>query len=193
MERQGHPESWYAERVAEKVVFEHTVESVIRLLDRPIPPAQIAGLDALGIDLSKPLLPAYPAATHTALIDFVVQQRFPALPREQGEFELGRAFVHTYTQTLLGKAIKGLLWTIGPHRALDRMNRTFRTANNFTETRLQRLGPTSYSLWFNFVIRPGYFQGIVHETLMLCGVKELEVKIAETQGDEVTFHVSWQP
>lgn len=178
--------------MAEKVVFEHTIDSVIRLLDRPIPPAQVAGLDALGIDLSKPLLPAYPAATHAALLDFVVQQRFPNMPREQGQFEAGRAFIHHYTQTLIGRAIRGLLWTIGPHRNIERMSRTFRTANNFTETRLQRLGPASYELWFNYVSRPHYYRGIVHETLALGAVKALEVRLAATQGDEVTFHVTWQ-
>jgi uncharacterized protein (TIGR02265 family) len=179
--------------VADRVVFEHTVESAIRILDRPIPPAQIAGLDALGIDLSKPLLPAYPAATHAALIDFIVQQRFPSLPPEQGEFEAGRAFLHTYTETLLGRAIRGLLWTIGPHRSIERMSRTFRTANNFTDTRLQRLGPASYELWFNFVSRPHYYRGIVHQTLEFGAVKGLEVKLVARQGDEATFHVSWQP
>jgi uncharacterized protein (TIGR02265 family) len=178
--------------VAEKVVFEHTVESVIRTLARPIPPEQIAGLDALGIDLSKPLLPAYPAATHSALIDFVARQRFPDLPQEQAEFELGRVFIHTYTQTLMGRAIRGLVWTIGPHRALERMTRTFRTANNFTDTRLQRLKPTSYELWFNFVNRPHYYRGIVHQTLVFGGVKELEVKLALRQGDEATYQVTWQ-
>jgi uncharacterized protein (TIGR02265 family) len=178
--------------VSEKVVFEHTVESVIRLLARPIPPEQIAGLDALGIDLSKPLLPAYPAVTHSALIDFVARQRFPELPKEPAEFELGRAFVHTYTQTVMGRAIRGLVWTIGPHRALERMTRTFRTANNYTDTRLKRLGPASYELWFNFTISPSYFQGIVHETLTLCVLKGLEVKLSSVQGDEVTLLVSWQ-
>ena len=38
------------------------------------------------------------------------------------------------------------------------MNRTFRSANNYTETRLQQLGPASYELWFNFALRPSYFR-----------------------------------
>lgn len=179
--------------MAEKVVFEHTMDSILRVLDRPIPPAQIAGLDAIGIDLSKPLLPAYPVAMHAALIDFVAKQRWPDLPAEQAEFELGRVFIETYTQTLLGRALKGLLWTIGPNRTIERMNRTFRTANNFTDTRLQRLGPASYELWFNFASRAHYFRGIVHETIAQCGVKGIDVRLSATQGDEVTFHVSWQP
>jgi uncharacterized protein (TIGR02265 family) len=179
--------------VAEKVVFEHTMDSVLRVLERPIPPAQIAGLDALGLDLSKPLLPAYPVQTHAALIDFVAKQRWPDLPPEQAHFELGRAFILAYTQTLLGRALKGVLWTIGPHRSLERMNRTFRTANNFTETRLQRLGTASYELWFNFASRPNYFRGVVYETLAQSGVKGLDVNISATQDDEVTYRVSWRP
>lgn len=178
--------------MAEKVVFEHTMDSVLRLLERPIPPEQIAGLDALGIDLSKPLLPAYPVEIHATLIDFVARQRWPDLPLEEAHFELGRAFIGAYTQTLLGRPLKALLWTIGPHRSIERMNRTFRTANNFTDTRLERLGPSRYSLWFNFARRPGYYRGIVHETLAQSRLKGLEVTLASQQGDEVTFHVSWQ-
>jgi hypothetical protein len=71
--------------VAEKLLFDHTVESLLRTLERPIPPAQIAGLDALGLDLSKPLLPAYTLDTYVALIDFISQQRWP---NQQIEVEL---------------------------------------------------------------------------------------------------------
>lgn len=179
--------------MSERLVFDHTVESLLRTLKRPIPAAQIAGLDALGIDLSKPLLPAYPLETYSALIGFIARCRWPDLPAAEADVEVGRAFIEAYTtQTLLGRAAKGLLRVIGPHRALERMSRTYRTANNYTQTRLESLGPTRYSLWFNYVIREGYFRGMVHATLALTGVKQCEVTLAATQGHEVTFHVSWQ-
>jgi uncharacterized protein (TIGR02265 family) len=179
--------------VPEKLIFDHTVESLLRALKRPITPEQIKGLDALGIDLSKPLLPAYPIEIYSALIGFIGRQRWPDLPEEQADFEVGRAFIEAYTtQTMMGKALKGVLRVVGPHRAIERMSRTFRSANNYTETRLQRLGPASYELWFNFVLRAGYFRGMVHETLTLCGVKQIEVKTVAQQVPEVTFHVSWQ-
>jgi uncharacterized protein (TIGR02265 family) len=180
--------------VAEKLVFDHTMESLLRTLARPIPPAQIAGLDALGIDLSKPLLPAYPVETYSALIGFIGRQRFPNLPPEEADFEVGRAFIEAYTtQTLLGRALKSLMKVIGPHRTIERMSRTFRTANNYTQTRLQPLGPASYELWFNYAIRAGYFRGMVLSTLALSGVKQIEVRFVAVQNHEVTFHVSWQP
>jgi uncharacterized protein (TIGR02265 family) len=180
--------------VPEKLIFDHTVESLLRTLERPISPEQIKGLDALGIDLSKPLLPAYPLEVYTALIGFIGRQRWPGLPQEEADFEVGRTFIEAYTtQSVMGKAVKGLIRVIGPHRAIERMSRTFRTANNYTETRLQRLGPTSYELWFNFALRAGYFRGMLHATLAVCGVKQIEVKTVASQGPEVTFHVSWQP
>jgi len=179
--------------VAEKLVFEHTLESLLRTLEQPYTPAQIAELDALGINLSKPLLPGYSAEVYAGLIDLVTRQRWPELPREQGHFEAGRAFIQAYSETLLGRALSGLLRTIGPHRVLERMSRTFRSANNFTETRLRKVGPASYELWFNFASRPPFFAGMVHEVLTRCGVKQPEVKlIAGAEGTEVTFHVSWQ-
>jgi uncharacterized protein (TIGR02265 family) len=180
--------------VPEKLIFDYTVESLLRTLDRPIPPEQIQGLDALGIDLSKPLLPAYPIEVYSALIGFIGRQRFPRLSVQEADFEVGRAFIDAYTtQTMMGKALKGLLRVIGPHRGLERMNRTFRSANNYTETRLEKLGPSSYQLWFNFVLRPSYFAGMVHGTLVLCGLKQIEVKVLDAPPPEALLHVSWQP
>jgi uncharacterized protein (TIGR02265 family) len=150
-------------------------------------------LDALGIDLSKPLLPGYPPETYAQLIDFIMRQRFPNLPPEEAHFELGRAFLQAYTQTLVGRALKGLMRTLGPRRALDRTSRNFRSANNFTDTRLRQLGPTSYELWFNFALRPGYYQGIVYATLELSGAKQPEVKRhTSSESEGVTFLVTWQ-
>lgn len=180
--------------MTEKLIFDHTIESLLRTLERPIPPAQIARLDALGIDLSKPLLPAYPLEVYTALIGFIAEVRWPTLPPEEADFEVGRAFIEAYTtQTLLGRALKQVIRVVGPHRTLERMNRTFRTANNYTETRLKQLGPTRYELWFNYVKRDGYFRGMVQATLALTGVKQVEVTLAARQGDEVTFHITWKP
>jgi uncharacterized protein (TIGR02265 family) len=180
--------------VPEKLVFEHTVDSLLRTLERPAPPAQIAALDALGIDLSKPLLPAYSVDTYAKLIDFIIQQRFPNLPPDEAHFELGRAFLQAYTQTLLGRALKGLMRTLGPRRALDRTSRNFRTANNYTDTRLRQLGPTRYELWFNFALRPGYYRGIVYATLELSGAKQPAVQPqASSESEGVTFLVTWQP
>jgi len=180
--------------VAEKLVFDHTVESLLLTLKRPIPHAQVAALDALGIDLSKPLLPAYPVDIYSALIGFIAHQHWPDLPPAEADFEVGRAFISAYsTQTMMGRALKGVTRVIGPHRTVERMSRSFRTANNFTETRLKRLGPTHYELWFNFTTRPGYFRGMVHGAVGLCGVEQIEVKLVATQGHEVTYHVSWKP
>ena len=61
--------------MAEKLVFEHTLESLLRTLKEPYTPAQIAQLEALGINLSKPLLPGYSADTYAGLIDLVTRQR----------------------------------------------------------------------------------------------------------------------
>jgi uncharacterized protein (TIGR02265 family) len=83
--------------VPEKLIFDHTVESLLRTLERPITPEQIKGLDALGIDLSKPLLPAYPLEVYTALIGFIGRQRWPGLPPDEADFEVGRAFIEAYT------------------------------------------------------------------------------------------------
>jgi uncharacterized protein (TIGR02265 family) len=176
----------------QKLIFDYTVQSNLRVLGQPLAPEHLPGLTALGVDPSKPLLPAYPVETYTALIDFITGQLWPGLSQEEAGFELGRAFMRSYRETLMGKAVFSVTKVLGPHRTLERMSRNFRSANNYTETRLRKVGPTTYELWFNYALRTGYFRGLLTEALEKAGAQGLSVKLAaSTPSGEATFRISW--
>lgn len=175
----------------EKVVFEHTMESLLKLLGSPVGLEHMKPLRELGVDPSKPLLPAYTLEVYAALSDYVVRQRWPRLPAEQAFYEMGRAFLDSYTETGMGGALKVLVRVLGPHRTLERMQRNFRSANNYTETRLERQGPSSYEVWFNEVARPEQYRGMLTRALELAGARELKVQLKERRGLETVYRVAW--
>jgi len=177
--------------VKEKVVFEHTMESLLRVLGSPPLPEQSAELALLGVDLGKPLQSAYPVELYVTVMDYIIRKRWPELSPEEGGHELGRAFMRAYRQTLMGKAVYALTKLIGPHRTLERITRNFRTANNFTETQLERVGPASYVLRFGYVTRVGYLQGLLTEALEGTGARGLAVNLLSMAEEGATFRITW--
>jgi uncharacterized protein (TIGR02265 family) len=175
----------------EKVVFEHTMASLLKLLGSPTGLEHFKPLREMGVDQSKPLLPAYPVEVYAAVVDYVVRQRWPGLQKEQAYHEMGRAFLDSYTETGMGGALKVLVRVLGPHRTLERMQRNFRSANNYTETKLERQGPTAYEVWFNEVARPEQYRGMLTRALELAGARELKVELRERRGLETTYRVTW--
>ncbi|MBM7117775.1 DUF2378 family protein [Archangium primigenium] len=176
----------------EWIVFDYTMESLLRVLGQPLLPEHVAGLMALGVNPRR-LEPAFPVAVYIRVLDFIGQQLWPGLSREEAAFAVGRAFMVAYRQTLMGKAVFSITRVIGPHRALDRMSRNFRSANNYTETRLTPLGPNRYALWFNHATNTGFFRGLLTEALEGIGVRGLSVTLMDSGGQEpgATFLVSW--
>lgn len=178
--------------VKQKLVFDYTMQSLLRVLGQPLPPEHRAGLTALGVEPDQ-MLPAYPIETYGAVMDFITGQRWPGLSRDEAGFELGRAFMRAYRETLMGKAVYSVTRVIGPHRTLERMNRNFRSANNYTETRLRKVGPTTYELWFNHATSTGYFRGLLTEALDKVGTPGLSVTLASSlEGGEATFRITWK-
>ena len=176
----------------QKLIFDYTVQSNLRVLGQPLAPEHVPGLTALGVDPSRPLLPAYPVETYTALIDFITGQLWPGLSRDEAGYELGRAFMRSYRETLMGKAVFSVTKVLGPHRTLERMSRNFRSANNYTETRLRKVVPSTYELWFNYALRTAYFRGLLSEGLERAGAKGLSVTLAASgPNGEATFRISW--
>jgi uncharacterized protein (TIGR02265 family) len=179
--------------MGEKLVFESTMDSLVRQLGRPLSPAHVLALAGMGVETSRKLEPAYPVETYTAVLDYVASQRWPTLPPDEAHFQLGRAFLDGFMEdTLAGRALRVVAKTFGPHRVLERMARNFHGTTNYTRTKLKRLGPSAYSLWFNYAARPGYFRGLLTEALDLAGAEQLEVRLVDTTPEhEATFHIQW--
>jgi uncharacterized protein (TIGR02265 family) len=177
--------------VAEHLIFSQTVEGLLRAVG-PLPPEARARLKALGLDVDKPLLPAYPLDQFVAVMDVVGALVAPGQsPLEQTRL-LGQRFMDAYRETLIGRAMVAGMRIIGPWRTLERLSHKFRTGNNFSETHLSRLGPTEAKLWCNHVSRPGWYVGVIGRGLELAGAQDVAVTVIDQDAAGGTFHVRWR-
>jgi len=177
-----------------RLVFEHTVEGLFRFSLRSRLSSQAwNGLRAVGIDLSKPLLPAYSDETWKRALELTVADLYPLLPREEGWRRLGREVVNGMVHTVLGRAMVGVARLLGPLRSLRRLNNTLRSADNYVESRLTELSPTSCEVWINEVMgQPSYYQGILEACIALAGGQRARVRVVAREGTGARLHVEWE-
>ncbi|HEX8822829.1 MAG TPA: DUF2378 family protein [Archangium sp.] len=177
-----------------RLVFEHTVEGLFRfsLRTRLSSPAWQALREA-GVDLSKPLLPAYPYETWRRGLEIAVGDLYPLLPRAEAWRHLGREVVNGMVHTLMGRAMVGVARLLGPLRSLRRLNNTLRSADNYVESRLTELSPTSCEVWLNEVMdQPSYYQGVLEASLGLAGARNVKTRVVARDGRGAVLHVEWE-
>lgn len=178
--------------MAEKLVFEQTIEGLyVRGLGSRLTPPLKAQLRAVGVDVDKTLLPAYDFEVWMRSLEVTAAGLYPSLPTEQAMFHVGESFIEGYKETLLGRAVLGVVRVLGPHRALARARQSFRSGNNYTEATLTPLGPEATELWMNEVGPwPTFTGGIIHAALAASGVTP-KVEPTQHDGHACTFAISW--
>lgn len=119
--------------------------------------------------------------------------RFPQLPEFERYSQLGRLFMHGYARTSVGSALLSLLRVVGPERAVQRMTRNFRTANDFTEVEVLPLASTGALLRVRHVERPGFVHGVLAAALEATEAAKLSVNFISNEGSAATFEVRWSP
>lgn len=177
-----------------RLVFEHTVEGLYRFSLRSRLSSQAwNGLRAVGIDLARPLLPAYSHETWKRALELTVVDLYPLVSREEGWRRLGQEVVNGMVHTVLGRAMVGVARLLGPLRSLRRLNNTLRSADNYVESRLTELSPTSCEVWINEVMgQPTYYQGILEACIALAGGKRARAHVVAREGAGARLHVEWE-
>src|SRR4051794_26244070 len=105
----------------ERLVFSPSVEALLmRGVGNQMTPGLKAQLRNVGIDLDRPLLPAYPSDTWQTAVGVIAKTLHPHLSMGQAQWKLGESTVYGFEQTVLGKAMVALSKLIGPRRALLR-------------------------------------------------------------------------
>lgn len=179
--------------VEERIIFSHTIEGMfIRGLGDAMTAELRDELKRLGIDLSKPLRPAYPLPVWNAALSATVKMLFPELPEDEAACRLGEQMIAGYNQTVVGKALLAMLRLIGPRRTLLRTRKNFRSGNNYSEVEVVELSPTDFRLTFN---EPGMTrwmsQGLVLGGVRFAGAKSPTVDVETYDDETVTYRVKW--
>lgn len=179
---------------APELVFAPAVEGLFRvgLRDR-VTPALAERLRAAGLDLSRPLLPAYPRALWVHVIQLAAASLGPADDPPRALHALGRRMVEGYTETLIGRAMVSVIRLLGPRRVLDRMQHTLRSGGNFNRTRVTELAPRDVLFWLNEpYVDPAYVRGMLERTLEYAGARGLDVAVHARDAEGCTYRVRWE-
>ncbi|MBL8910451.1 MAG: DUF2378 family protein [Archangium sp.] len=175
---------------SERVVFGGSMEGLYRAL-QPLTPQERAAFLKAGVTGEK-FAAAYPLQQYVDVQNASAASRFAHLPEDDRYFEIGRLFIAGYEKTLLGNAMLAMIRLIGPRRSLDRLTRSMRTANNFSEGTHEALAPNHHRITINFTIRPGFYRGILFASLEHAGAKELQITTAATRDMVTTYEVTWK-
>ncbi|MFP2927150.1 DUF2378 family protein [Pyxidicoccus sp. 3LG] len=178
----------------QRVIYEHTVEWLLQPSVRLyLSPAACAALKDVGLDVTERLRPAYSFDTWQRTLAIVVADLYPAVPTREAYRLLGRMLVRGVERTALGRAMVSMGRLLGPLRAMRRIDETFRSADNYVESRFTEHSPTHCALWINEVLdQPGYYQGILEMCLELAGAREVRVEVLSRDGASATFALSWR-
>ena len=181
--------------MTDRLFFDHTVSA---MFIHAFPPAAQVGLtEALrdgGIDVERPLLPAYEYSVWRRCLELQRTRVFPDEPIEVGSRRQGERYVEAYFErTMLGGPLKLLLRALGPRRTLERLALNFRSANTFSETSMKLTGPNAGLIEVNDVFSrsPAYVVGMLEKGLQLIGASGT-VEAVRHEGDAATFSVSWR-
>lgn len=177
------------------LVFDHTLQGLFsRTFPQGVPPALKTQLRAAGVDLDKPLLPAYSLETWSRCIELSAPVLFPTERDEVAWRQLGERLIDGYKETMIGRAMFATLKLLGPRRMLQRSRKNFRSGNNYTEVELTDVSPTEMDVWFNEkndTLRH-FTAGLVLAGLRVGGAREPQVSIRHSDARGVTLRASWK-
>lgn len=146
-------------------------------------PAIEAQLRVFGLDLSKPLEPAYPMAVFDSAMEVVALKGMAHLEKRAALRKIGELQVESFVATFLGRATFQFLKLLSRERFLTRMTKSFRQANNFIESRVTPRPDGSIAVHINDVGRfPEVFEGVLQAAFAAAGH---QARVTEGRRDGV--------
>jgi uncharacterized protein (TIGR02265 family) len=182
-----------AVRVEDRMVFSTAVEGLLRhALRGQVSPKLRERLYLLGLDIDRPLLPAYPVAVWEKCLRVIVEETYPGVPPEDAFRQLAERHVDGYGQTLVGRAVFRVMRLLGPRRFMQRMPQMLRSSDNYTEAELEEQGPTTYEMRMNSVLDlPGYSEALFESLLRVSGAESVRAVLTEVEDGSSTYLIRW--
>ncbi|MFZ5439319.1 MAG: DUF2378 family protein [Myxococcota bacterium] len=178
----------------ERVEFEQVAEGLLKgALEAHLDPQLVERLRAAGLDLTRKLAPAYPAAQFYKWLLIVSRHRFPGMSDEEASREVGRlAVMRGMQSTLIGRAALTAMQLLGVRRSLKRLGSSFKHGNNYIEAKVTELGPTSMEIQLGPLVGPpGYYEGVLEEGPRQVGARTVQLTRLRVDGEHLVWRVDW--
>ncbi len=181
-------------RHEDRKVFLQVVEGLLRHgVGERVTPRLRERLRQVGLDLDRPLLPAYPLTQWHYCLHIILEEVYPGVPREEACRQLAEHHVDGFGRTLLGRAMMRLMRLMGPRRTVRQMVQALRSSDNYTEVRLAELGPGTWEMWMNSVLdMPGYAEALFVSFLKASGAAEPRTVIVRRDEGGTVYRLSWK-
>ncbi len=177
----------------EALVWGHTVQGLVRAGLPRSTPRWRERLRACGLDLDAPLAETYTRDQWREFISISAEELFEGT-RDERLYRFGEAFIDEYAKTFIGLAASALLRAVGPKRALEKMTKTLRSANNYSETSTTFTGPRRAEFWLSEVLdAPEFIRGSMVAILKRTRAPGIRMRTLDTKGTGATFEVEWDP
>lgn len=175
----------------ERFVFPSSVEGLLKGLGDKATPALKAQLKARGLDVEK-LPPAIPVAEWSPHLITCATFAWPDVSEDEAMRLLGLHFIRGWQNTALGSAVSVMLRVLGPARTLSRLDRAFRTSDNFTRATTEILGPGEALISINEVQgHPTYWIGVLQGGLEVLD-RRGTVTMQASNPPGATFRMHWE-
>jgi uncharacterized protein (TIGR02265 family) len=174
-----------------RYVFPSSVDGMLKGLGPLATPALKAHLKENGLDVEA-LPPAFPVTVWSPYLGITATFTWPNETRDEALRLLGLHFIRGWKNTAMGSAASALLRLVGPERTLTRLDRAFRTSDNFTHAVTTLLGANEALVSINEVQGyPTYWIGILQGGLEVLG-RDGTVIIEKVEPPGATLRVTWR-
>jgi uncharacterized protein (TIGR02265 family) len=176
-----------------ELVFQQSVEGLFQIgLKGQVTPELVARLRAAGLDLARPLAPAYSREVWERCLQVTAELLWRGEPPERAYHRLGRCLIEGFAETLMGRALVGIVRLVGPRRTLERMTRNLRSGCNYSATHVTDAGPAEVLLWVNEArLPPAYVAGLLEATLAFAGARGVDIQVHARDKNGCTYRVRW--
>ncbi len=179
----------------QRLVYVQVVEGLLQHgLHGQVSPRLKQRLRRVGVDLDRPLLPAYPVHLWMHCLVVIAEETYPDVPREEAFRRLAEAHVAGYARTVIGRAVFGVMRLLGPRRLVQRLPQTLRATDNYTEAELVERGPTTYEMRMNSALdAPGYAEALFEAMLRMGGAESPKVTKTHVAPavPSTTYLITW--
>ena len=179
----------------ERLIFSPSVEALlIRGVGDQLTDELRAEVREMGIDLSRPLLPAYSTAVWNRVVDHIATSLHPELSMSEAQYELGQSTVYGFERTTLGKAMVAVSKLIGPRRALLRFAGSSRSSNNYSSMEAREISPNEIEMIAcPFEGDSEYVRGCLCALIDLTGGKngDVEVVAYDEEQERLVLRARW--
>ena len=171
----------------EPLAYSSMVEGLRRALGSRVDESAHRRFEELGIPMRGKLLPAYPRDVWLKVSIYAGQLLNPGLDAKAQRVALGRRFVRGYAETMVGKALVAAMRVLGSKRSLMRLERSFRTGNNYSRA-VFREGEGGIEIDILGAPYPEWYEGMVMESLEITGAKNISLTTLKYEPPELTTY-----